>query len=195
MIIADDLMLRGVDHGSGDAVRLAAPAAGRGSTPGGRGGAAKGGRGRGRGGSLADRLSAGHAHASLVDGGVPAPGVVQASRVQLQHTPSAFEAAADQDDLLTIRQIYGSRAQTLINALLSFDAFFAWYYPFKKSVGYLCPMEEREQRALDNCCKAIDMQEMFERISAANNGHGSFLPHGAVFKVTLLTAHPPPHSR
>ena len=195
MIIADDLMLRGVDHGSGDAVRLAAPAAGRGSTPGGRGGAARGGRGRGRGGSLADRLSAGHAHASLVDGGVPAPGVVQASRVQLQHTPSAFEAAADQDDLLTIRQIYGSRAQTLINALLSFDAFFAWYYPFKKSVGYLCPMEEREQRALDNCCKAIDMQEMFERISAANNGHGSFLPHGAVFKVTLLTAHPSPHSR
>ena len=58
MIIADDLMLRGVDHGSGDAVRLAAPAAGRGSTPGGRGGAARGGRGRGRGGSLADRLSA-----------------------------------------------------------------------------------------------------------------------------------------
>ena len=77
--------------------------------------------------------------------------------MQLQHTPSAFEAAADQDDLLTIRQIYGSRAQTLINALLSFDAFFAWYYPFKKSVGYLCPMEEREQRALDNCCNVANL--------------------------------------
>jgi hypothetical protein len=28
------------------------------------------------------------------------------------------------------------------------------------------------------------MQESFERIAAKNNGYGSFLPHGAVFKVT-----------
>jgi hypothetical protein len=43
-------------------------------------------------------------------------------------------------------------------------------------------MEKRHERALDNCRTAIDMQEMFERVSLHH--HGSFLPHGAVFKVT-----------
>ena len=100
----------------------------------------------------------------------------------MKHVPTAFEAAANQDSLQTIRQIYGSRAQTLINILLSFDAYFAWYYPFMKSVPYLCPMEVRESRAFENCCTAIGMQEMFERVSIYS--HGSFLPHGAVFKVT-----------
>lgn len=43
-------------------------------------------------------------------------------------------------------------------------------------------MQTREERALDNCRRAIDMQEMFERVAIHN--HGSFLPHGAVFKVS-----------
>ena len=42
--------------------------------------------------------------------------------------------------------------------------------------------EEREQRALDNIQKAIDMHEIFERLAIRN--HSSFLPHGAVFKVS-----------
>jgi hypothetical protein len=44
------------------------------------------------------------------------------------------------------------------------------------------PLEAREARALDNMRTAIDMHEMYERISI--NKHGSFLPHGAIFKVT-----------
>lgn len=42
-------------------------------------------------------------------------------------------------------------------------------------------MAEREQHALHCCRAAINMQEMFERVSVRN--HQSFLPHGAVFKV------------
>ena len=102
----------------------------------------------------------------------------------VQEKPSAFEQAADQECLATIRKVYGSRARTLINILLSFDSYFAWYYPLKKSIPYGSSEEVKEARAFDNCCSAIDMQEMFERVSAPSNGHGSFLPHGAVFKVT-----------
>lgn len=98
------------------------------------------------------------------------------------HRPSEFEAAANQQSLKVVQQLYGSRARTIINLLLAFDAYFAWFYPFKRSVRYLCEMDKREERALDNCRRAIDMQDMFERVSIYN--HGSFLPHGAVFKVS-----------
>lgn len=101
---------------------------------------------------------------------------------QLQHQPSAVEAAANQASLQAIRLIYGSRAQTLINVLLAFDSYLAWFFPFKRSIPYQCDVAMREQRALDNCRLAIDMMEMFERVSI--HSHGSFLPHGAVFKVT-----------
>ena len=100
----------------------------------------------------------------------------------MQHRPSALEKAADQKGLEMIRKLYGSRARTIINALLSFDGYFKWYYPFKKSVPYGCGKEIAEARALENCRTAIDMQEIFERV--AINNHSSFLPHGAVFKVT-----------
>ena len=40
----------------------------------------------------------------------------------------------------------------------------------------------REERALDNMRRAIDMQEVFERV--AIRAHGSYMPHGAVFKTT-----------
>ena len=119
----------------------------------------------------------------LADGDDPA--VLQAERAQLQHKPSAVEASANQKSLEIIRKLYGSRAQTIINALLAFDAYFAWYYPFKKSVPY-GDMGEREQRALENCRTAIDMQEIFERVSIRSH-LGSFLPHISVFKVSHAT--------
>jgi len=197
MIIADDLQLRGVDHGNKDkeaaaaAVQQGAAVGGRG---GGRGGTAAGGRGCGRGGrgGFADRVAARAAERAEAQGAIPTavatpvatddPAALEAQRAKVQHQPSATEAAANQESLEIIRKLYGSRARTIINALLAFDAYFAWYYPFKKSVPYGCGMEEKEQRALDNCRSAIDMQEMFERVAIYN--HGSFLSHGAVFKVT-----------
>ena len=78
--------------------------------------------------------------------------------------------------------MYGSRAQTLINSLLAFDAFFAWYYPLKEGIDADSTMAEREARALDNCRRAIDLHEIYERSSI--RGHGSFMPHGTIFKVT-----------
>ena len=183
MIIADDLTLRGVDHGAGERVEttVATTAGGRGSGRGARGGAAMG-RGRGR-ASFAAKQAVRSVAAVAMDPALPPdPTLLQAERARLQHKPTAVELAANQKSLAVLRKMYGSRAQTIINILISFDAFFAWYYPFMKSVPYLCDIPSREQRALDNCRKAIDMQEAFERISHHN--HGSYLPHGAVFKVT-----------
>ena len=203
MIIADDLQLRGVDHGAGEAAAAptATPSAppptapagrgsagGRGGSTGGRGGR----RGGGRGG-FADRVAARAAERAEAQGvpraaatpvcaDEPAGPTLQAQRAQVQHEPSALEVAANPESLEIIRKLYGSRARTIINALLAFDGYFKWYYPFKKSVPYGCSTEIKEQRALENCRTAIDMQEIFERVSIQN--HGSFLPHGAVFKVT-----------
>lgn len=42
-------------------------------------------------------------------------------------------------------------------------------------------MSERERHALHCCRAAVDMYEMFERVSLRN--HQSFLPHGVVYKV------------
>ena len=46
----------------------------------------------------------------------------------------------------------------------------------------MCDMEIRERRAFENMCLAIDKSEIYERVSIRN--HKSFLPHGAIFKVT-----------
>jgi hypothetical protein len=100
----------------------------------------------------------------------------------LTHIPTALELAADANELKIIRDLYGSRAQTIINMLLAFDGYFRWYYPLKDSIPFLAPMDVKLARARDNCRLAIDMQEIFERISIRK--HGSFLPHGAVFKLT-----------
>lgn len=43
-------------------------------------------------------------------------------------------------------------------------------------------MEGRKKRALDNARAAIDMHEIFERVTARN--HKSFLVHGAIYKVS-----------
>ena len=93
-----------------------------------------------------------------------------------------MEKAADPEDLQMIRDLFGSRAQTIINLLLAFDAYFDWYYPLVTSVPLFCDYAVREQRAFENMRAAIDMQEAFERVSICN--HKSFLPHGAVYKVT-----------
>ena len=49
------------------------------------------------------------------------------------------------------------------------------------------PIPIREARAFENMNTAIDMMEMFERISIRN--HKSFLVHGAIFKVTRDILH------
>lgn len=187
LIIADDLQKRGAIKGSqarnedewADAATLVPTAAAIQPTGPKRAGANARGRGRSR-ASFAERVSsASHVRA----GAAPAQSSEALPEPEpAEHEPTAVEASANQMSLKVIREIYGSRAHTLINILLAFDAYFSWFYPFKKSIPYLCGMEIREARALDNCRRAIDMQEMFERVSIYN--HHSFLPHGAVFKVT-----------
>ena len=112
-------------------------------------------------------------------GGRPAPSGCYTRAVRkLTHVPSAMESAADPEHIKIIRDVYGSRAQTIINALLAFDAFFAWYYPLKNHSLKLFDTDtvKLEQRALDNCRSAIDMHESFERLTMAGNlGHKSFL--------------------
>ena len=98
------------------------------------------------------------------------------------HRPTVLELAADPKDLAVIRDLYGSRAQTIINALLSFDGFFSWYFNLKKSVDHDAELSVKEAHALENCRRAIDMNEMYERCSIGK--HGSFMPHGAIFKTT-----------
>ena len=71
--------------------------------------------------------------------------------------------------------------QTIINLLLAFDAYFSWYYPYVESIPFMCDYSTRESRAFDNMCAAIDMHEIFERVTIRN--HKSFLPHLAIHKV------------
>jgi hypothetical protein len=102
----------------------------------------------------------------------------------VERQPTAIELAADPVDLLamTIRRRFGSLANTIINMLLTYDAYFAWYFPYKKSVPMYSTMAVKEARALENAQTAIDMHEILERVSI--RVHGSFLFHGAIFKVT-----------
>lgn len=102
----------------------------------------------------------------------------------IQHQPTAIELQACSDDLAMIRTLFGSRAQTIINALLAWDAFLAWYYHLEDMECVLFDEPEvKEKAALRNCRLAIDMQEIFERVSI--RAHKSFLPHAAVFKVSM----------
>lgn len=96
-----------------------------------------------------------------------------------------MEKAACPEDLEIIRQLFGSRAQTLINVLLAFDSYFQWYYPLKESVPFDCDMGARERRALENTQLAIDLHEIVERLTArGHKGHKSWLFHGAIFKLS-----------
>mmetsp|Transcript_7677 Transcript_7677/g.15984 ORF Transcript_7677/g.15984 Transcript_7677/m.15984 type:complete len:415 (-) Transcript_7677:70-1314(-) len=177
MIIAKDLQQRGVVSGdsTADQHEAATEAASAGPSAGGRGGGNGGRTGRGRG------RSAFNQRLTISQETVP----LQAQRAAVQHVPTSIEQAADPDDLNIIRELFGTRAQSLINVLLAFDAYFAWYYPLKESIPFMCDMQRREQRALDNCRTAIDLHEIVERLTARGKlGHQSFLFHGAIFKVS-----------
>ena len=94
-------------------------------------------------------------------------GVSPASLAQLTHVPTAIERAADPAHLKIIRDIYGSRAQTIINTLLSFDAYFNWYYPLK--YNSMSVLDTDKEKLLDcaftDCTTAIDMHKIVERLS------------------------------
>ena len=172
-IIADDMQMRGVTVGSGSAETpdpVPTPPPAKPLT----GKAAK-----------AAKAATLLANAPPPATGHAAPQI--AERAKLTHVPSAMEMAADPDDIKIIRDIYGSRAQTIINSLLAWDAFFAWYYPLKNHSLKLfdTDTEKVEERALANCRSAIDMHESFERLTmSGKTGHKSFLPHGAIYKLT-----------
>lgn len=61
--------------------------------------------------------------------------------------------------------------------------FLAWFYALE---GLECELfdtdEAKAAAALKNCCLAIDMHEIFERVTIRN--HKSFLPHAAIYKVS-----------
>lgn len=59
-----------------------------------------------------------------------------ASRAEVIHEPTALEFAADPADLAIIRELYGSRAQALSNALLALDGFFTWYFNLEESIDH-----------------------------------------------------------
>ena len=179
MIIADDMQRRGVTIGSGtaeeEAARDAAKEAAALPKPKPKSGKA----------GAANRNATMLTEAATSKGASAAP-VQIAKRAKLTHIPTAMEIAADPADLQIIRDVYGSRAQTIINTLLSFDAYFNWYYPLKdmnRDLEVLDGDEEKVMaRAFENCCTAIDLHEICERLSIRN--HKSFLFHGSIFKVT-----------
>ena len=191
LIVAEDLQQRGVDSGAETAEAKEKPKAGtvtvatssrgggggRGALRGGRGGRS---RGRGR-AAFQARYEAAYVAEQPDEQTENDSDVIQATAVELVHKPTALERAADPNDLKIIRDLYGSRAQTLINILLSFDGYFNWYYPLEESIPFMAPRAQRVERALDNCRLAIDMCEIFERVTIRS--HGSFLPHGAIFNV------------
>ena len=90
-------------------------------------------------------------------------GPMTRSRATADHVPTEIEKNSDTVKLALIRETFGSRAQTLINALLAFDAYFAWYRPYKKSIPIDAPEWMAEERALENTRLAIDMQEIFQK--------------------------------
>ena len=162
LLMAQDMQLRGTP--AADAAAPAAPAAAAAAPP-----PRSAGRGRGM-------LTAGRTT-------TPAAAVpLTATRAEATREPTALERAADPADLAIIRELFGSRAETIINSLLSFDGFFIWYFNLKESVEHDAPLSEKEAHALKNCQAAIDMMEIFERSSIRK--HGSFMPHGAIFKTT-----------
>lgn len=86
---------------------------------------------------------------------------------QVEHQSTAMESAADVEDLNIIRELFGSRAQVLINTLPAFDAYFKWYYGLlRQSVHIDSPLSVRENRAFENFCAAAASHEMAERLTA-----------------------------
>ena len=194
LIVAEDLRERGVTCGSKDSEAESPESEASNTTPPialppepqlpnrgrGRDGRGRAGRGRGR-AAFAERVTD-SLGVGAADGALSVNPTAQAVRAGVEHVPTEMEKKADPADLKIIRDVYGSRANTIINALLSFDAYMDWYYDLKESIPFLCDMSIREERAFENMCTAIDMQEIVERSSI--NNHKSFMLHGAIFKVT-----------
>eukprot|EP00327_Prymnesium_parvum_P016826 CAMPEP_0113273110 /NCGR_PEP_ID=MMETSP0008_2-20120614/23672_1 /TAXON_ID=97485 /ORGANISM="Prymnesium parvum" /LENGTH=812 /DNA_ID=CAMNT_0000122597 /DNA_START=26 /DNA_END=2463 /DNA_ORIENTATION=- /assembly_acc=CAM_ASM_000153 len=177
-IIADDLEARGACRGSAPAVEAIVVVNDDFATPSSAAitGPAKTTQGKGTGrAAFTQRAMAKRAAPS-------ASTALIATTPEVVHVPTQIERSSSDEALRIIRARHGSRSQTLINTLLAFDAYFAWWYPFKESIPLRAPQEQRLSRALDNCRLAIDMHEIFERI--AINNHGSYLPHGAIYKVS-----------
>jgi len=82
----------------------------------------------------------------------------------------------------SLKAAYGNWAIPAIRTALAFDAYFSWYYAWRKKVPLDAPREDKEKRALENMQLAVDMHECFERVSLGL--HGSFMPHAAIYKIT-----------
>jgi len=81
----------------------------------------------------------------------------------------------------SLKAKYGNWAIPAIRRALAFDAYFSWYYAWRNKVPLDAPREDKEKRALENMQLAVDMHEMFERVSLSL--HGSFMPHAAIYKI------------
>ena len=82
----------------------------------------------------------------------------------------------------SLRAKYGNWAIPAIRTALAFDAYFSWYYSWRNKVPLDAPRKDKEERALQNMQLAVDMHEMYERVSLGQ--HGSFMPHAAIYKIT-----------
>ena len=82
----------------------------------------------------------------------------------------------------SLRAKYGNWAIPAIRTALAFDAYFSWYYAWRNKVPLDAPRKDKEERALQNMQLAVDMHEMYERVSLGQ--HGSFMPHAAIYKIT-----------
>ena len=47
-----------------------------------------------------------------------------------------------------------------LTEIFPWDGFLKWYYALQESIPFMCDMDLREQRALDNMQLAIDMKEI-----------------------------------
>eukprot|EP00966_Prymnesium_polylepis_P069114 1605791-Prymnesium_polylepis.3 len=182
LIIAQDLQQRGVDSGAAAAAATATtPTAVAVVTPGAAAAAGGGrgqgkGRGRGGGGRGGGRGRAAFVAAAAAQtpgtpptvAAVPVADIPGSDSTAAERETTAIECAADPADLAIIRELFRvwlAGADPHVDALLGFDAYFPWYYPLKRRMPFRAPLQQRRERALDNCRRAIDMQEIVERLS------------------------------
>jgi len=166
LIMLDDLKTRGVevDGDEVDAAPIAAPAPAPAQT------------------------SASGRNARIATSAMAAPAAsssVERDQDELSYTESFVERQffADHAGATdSLKAKYGNWANTAIRTALAFDAYFSWYYAWRNKVPLDAPQEDKETRALENMQLAVDMHEMFERVSLSR--HGSFMPHAAIYKIT-----------
>jgi len=166
LIMLDDLKTRGVevDGDEVDAAPIAAPAPAPAQT------------------------SASGRNARIATSAMAAPAAsssVERDQDELSYTESFVERqffAEHAGATDSLKAKYGNWATPAIRTALAFDAYFSWYYAWRNKVPLDAPQEDKETRALENMHLAVDMHEMFERVSLSR--HGSFMPHAAIYKIT-----------